>query len=212
MRATWRSMSRSHRSFTTQPAARITTLPSANSTISRTDSRAVPPRRAGCPTGRAGTAARCRSADRPGPAADRAARTDGSRATQPVAAISVCACMAATLRVSMTGSIRLLCGPSRLPTGRERSPRARAGTLSRHRDAPRGGRHGAAVQRARRRIRRPDRRHRGATGATLQVERSCAAAGCRTRSVAGIRAAEARRHRPGGAEGDRTRGRRRCCR
>ena len=73
----------------------------------------------------------------------------GSRATQPVATMSVCACMAATLRAVMTGSIRLHVdrGAGRRQH-RRRNPRPSA--LSRECHAPRPGRHGAAVQRPRR--------------------------------------------------------------
>ena len=99
-------MSRSHRSFTTQPAVRITTLPSANSTIRRADSRGADPdsrmpqspgrNSSQMPIGRSTRAS-----------SSQGSQDRGSRATQPVATMSVCVCMAATLRAMLFGSIRL---------------------------------------------------------------------------------------------------------
>ena len=124
-----RSMSRSHRSFTTQPAARITTAPMPNSTISRTASRgAGPDSRMPHSPGR-------NSSQMPIGRSSRASSRYGSqgrgrRATQPVAAMSVCARMAATLRSVMTR----VNPPTRYRAAwprAARSPHGRAGALSR---------------------------------------------------------------------------------
>ena len=74
-------------------------------------------------------------------------------ATQPVATMSVCACIAATLPVGMTGSIRLYV-TAPLTAGESVAGVRRAGALSRQRHAPRRRRYGPPVQRPRRRIQR----------------------------------------------------------
>ena len=106
MRATLRSMSRSHRSFTTQPAERITTAPTANSTTSRIASTTLGrPSRIPHSPGRNSSQAPIGRSSRASSAYGR--QPIGSRATQPSAMMSVWVAMAATLPAAMSGSIRL---------------------------------------------------------------------------------------------------------
>ena len=150
-------------------------------------------------------------ADRPvdaGPAADRAASGRGSRATQPVATMSVCGLHALLLcAAAMTGSIRLHVTSS-AGRGRHASPRRGAGALPWQRHAARARRRACGCSTAATAnsppASRPIRRDR----ASLRVEQPTRDPGAGARSLAGIRAAEARCHRSGRAEGDRTRRRR----
>ena len=142
-------------SFTTQPAPRISNAPTRNSATSRRSARPAAPAQQDATTGRAGTAATRRSAGRAAPAAHRARQAPGSRATQPLVAISVYAssCVLLRARQHVRVNAASACSTSAAGGGRATSAAtpAQAHYLGSG-DAPRGRRRGAAVQRPRRRM------------------------------------------------------------
>ena len=206
VRATMRSMSRSHRSFTTQPAARITRRADR-------EQHDQPQRLARRRRGQ-------QDPPQPGqeqqPDPDRAIDARQQQVGQPRSrqprhpagrddvGVRLHGCYSARRHDRVNPP---LTSPRRWPKAAPSpQPRRRRTTWGRHAPGRRATR--CCCSTAATANSAPASRPSGATAPASRSSTGLRAADAGTRSLAGVRAAEARRHRPCGAEGDRTRRRR----